>query len=343
MSRILEIRSDSVNRLLTLATSLSIVYLHTDKGNTMNIIDLARMTEVEARQYMETILWPNGPICPHCQSTDATRLNGKAHRAGVFQCNQCREQYTVTVGSVMESSKIPLIKWAMAFHLICSSKKGFSALQLKRELQLGSYKTAWFMLHRIRLAMAPGGEQPKLKGVVEADETYVGARKPRVKGSSKKGRGTSKQPVMVLVERDGGARCKPLERVTGKMLKQEIDVHVARESILVTDEFQVYNKLGKQFAAHEKVNHGRKEYSRKLESGFDVHNNTAESFNALLKRGHYGVYHQFSKKHLFRYCDEFTFRWNHRKATDSQRTESAIAGVTGKRLVYQNPDTKTAG
>lgn len=303
----------------------------------MTIIDLARMTEEQARKYLEKCRWPNGPVCPHCESMDCTRLNGKKHRPGTIQCNECREQFTVKVGSVMESSHLPMVKWAMAFHLICSSKKGFSALQLQRELELGSYKTAWFMLHRIRLAMAPGGEQPQLKGVVEADETYVGARKPRIKGSSKKGRGTSKAPVMVLVERDGEARCKPLERVNGKFLKQEIDVHVARESILVTDEFQVYNKLGKSFAAHEKVNHGRKEYSRKLESGLDVHNNTAESFNALLKRGHYGVYHQFSKKHLFRYCDEFTFRWNHRKATDTQRMEAAMAQVGGKRLLYQTP------
>lgn len=302
----------------------------------MLLTEIAKMTEEKAREYLEGIRWPNGPVCPHCGSQNVTRLHGEKHRDGAIQCNECRDQFTVTVGSVMESSKVPLVKWVMAFHLLCSSKKGFSALQLQRELGLGSYRTAWFMMHRVRHAMEGKPLQELLTGTIEVDETYVGG-KPRITGKSKRGRGTSKKPVMVLVERDGDARVKPIERVDGATLKQEIRDNVGPESQIMTDDFSSYNGLASEFASHDTVNHSAKEYAREKSDGSVVHTNTAESFFALIKRGHYGVYHQMSKKHLLRYCTEFGFRWNHRKVSDGERTESAIKQAEGKRLTYETP------
>jgi len=233
----------------------------------------------------------------------------------------------------MESSKIPLVKWAMGFHMMCSSKKGISALQLQRNLGFGSYKTAWFMCHRIRLAMVPNEKQEPLTGIIEADETYIGG-KPRAK-SRRRGRGTKKTPVMVLIQRDGASVCNPLRNVSGKTLRGELIRNVDTSSILMTDDFRSYIPPGKLFAAHETVNHTSKQYSRVREDGLVVHTNTAESFFALMKRGHYGTYHKMSKKHLHRYCAEFSFRWSHRKTTDTERTLIAISQAAGKRLMYQ--------
>lgn len=304
----------------------------------MTLVEAGKLSEEQAREYMERLRWPNGPVCPHCGSQDATRLSGESGRAGLIQCNACREQYTVTVGSVMESSKIPLQKWVLAFHFMCSSKKGISALQLQRELGLGSYRTAWFMAHRIRHAMSGETLPPdKMKGVVEADETYVGG-KPRKQAHNKKhyptGRGTKKAPVAALVGRDGGVVCKPVERVDSKTLKGEVRKAVDPSAVVITDEWRAYSGLGKEFAAHRVVNHGRRKYVRK-EGDLTVTTNTVESFFALLKRGHYGVFHQLSKKHLHRYCDEFAFRWQYRKATDAARREEAIRAADGKRLLYK--------
>lgn len=300
----------------------------------MTLIELARLTEDEARVYLEAIRWPNGPVCPHCESQECTRMEGDKHRAGTLQCNSCRGQFTVTVGSVMESSHVPLVKWVMAFHLLCSSKKGFSALQLQRELGLGSYRTAWFMAHRIRHAMNGQPMQSMLSGEVEVDETYVGG-KPRYKGQSKRGRGTNKTPVVALVERDGDVRCMPVENVTAKTLHSEIHTAVAKESTILTDELVSYGGIGESFdGGHETVNHGRREYVRKT-GGKCLHTNTVESFFALIKRGHYGVYHQLSKIHLHRYCNEFAFRWRWRKVKDADRRDAAIAGAAGKRLTYE--------
>lgn len=304
----------------------------------MSLIQLARLSDDEAREYLELLVWPNGPVCPHCKSGDCTRLNGEAHRVGLVQCNECRGQFTVTVGTVMESSKVSLSKWLMAFHLICSSKKGFSALQLKRELSIGSYKTAWFMLHRVRFALESGLMQQAFAGAVEVDETYVGG-KPQFRGQSKRGRGTRKTPVVVLVERDGRAYSKPVERVNAKTLHAEILDAVSPDAVIMTDELSVYRGIGEHFdGGHATVNHGRKEYARTDEpSGLSIHVNSAESFFGLIKRGHYGVYHQWSKKHLHRYCAEYDFRWNHRKISDSARTEAALSQIGGKRLMYETP------
>lgn len=301
----------------------------------MTLTEIGKMSEDDARGYLEKLRWPNGPVCPHCESQRVTRMQGEAHRAGTFQCNECREQFTVTVGGVMESSHIPLVKWVMAFHLLCSSKKGMSALQLQRELGLGSYRTAWFMAHRIRHAMEGQPMQEQLQGEIETDEAYIGG-KPRFPNESKRGRGTKKAPIVVLVERDGRAVCKPVARVNHKTLSREIVANVAHNSTIITDELNVYNGIGKHFAGgHETINHGRKQYVRETECGLKVTTNSAESFFALVKRGHYGVYHQMSKKHLHRYCSEFSFRWDHRKVTDGERREAALRRVSGKRLMYK--------
>lgn len=296
------------------------------------------MTSDDARNYLEQIRWPNGVVCPHCESTEITRLHGKAHRKGTIQCNDCREQFTVTVNTVMESSKIPLNKWILAFHLLCSSKKGFSALQLQRELGLGSYRTAWFMAHRIRFALDSGPLADKLKGTVEVDETYVGG-----KGKSKTGRpgiGGKKTPVIGLVERNGNIKAMPIERVTSESLKGEIRKHVDISSTIITDQFRSYHGIGKEFAGgHKVINHAKHQFSYK-----GIHTNNVESFWGLLKRGHYGTYHSMSKAHLGRYCSEFVFRWNHRKLTDAQRTQQALSMVAGKRLMYRaTQQTKSHG
>jgi hypothetical protein len=320
----------------------------------MNLTDLGRLTEDEARRYLECIRWPNGPVCPHCQGTDCTRLQGEAHRAGVIQCNsgECRRQFTVTVGSVMESSHVPLQKWAMAFHLICSSKKGYSAKQLQRNLGLGSYRTAWFMLHRIRFAMTGEPAQKMLKGDVEVDETYVGGKPRHAAGvvlPKQRGRPkqlglprTTKTPVVALVQRDGAARCRPVQNVSREALHAEVLANVAQESTIHTDEYRSYRGLGKHFnGGHQRVNHSRRRYARRNQDGALITTNTAESFFALLKRGHYGVYHSMSKQHLHRYCDEFAFRWTHRKVNDAARTEAAIEAAEGKRLLYETPQETT--
>jgi transposase-like protein len=351
-----------MRRPLTSQKSLPFVYKFVDKRNPlvyttvdingsdkMTILELGKLTDAEARQYLENLLWPNGPICPHCKSDDCTRLHGKAHRPGCVQCNDCRKQFSVTVGTVMERSKVSLSRWLMAFHLMCSSKKGFSALQLQRNLELGSYKTAWFMFHRVRHAMEFGPLAVAFSGTVEVDESYVGG-KPRKQnklgvpaghkpGTRGPGRGTKKAPIIVLVERDGRARSKPIERVDTETLHKEILCLADQGAAILTDEWKSYRGIGKYFeGGHHTVHHSNYEYARRTEDGFSVNVNTAESFFALVKRGHYGVYHQMSKKHLHRYCAEFEFRWNHRKTNDSARTEAALKQVQGKRLMYETPN-----
>jgi transposase-like protein len=225
----------------------------------------------------------------------------------------------------------------MAIHLMTSSKKGVSSHQIARELDI-TVKSAWFLTHRIREAMKLEPMAGMLSGNVEVDETYVGG-KPRVKGISKPGRGTAKKPVMVLVERDGTrVRCLPIQRVDGETLKEEILMSVDTGATIITDELPAYRGIGRAFdGGHKTVNHSRKQYVRKTRSGLKIHTNTAESFFALVKRGHYGVFHQLSKKHLHRYCTEFGFRWDRRKVSDGERMVAAITGAEGKRLMYREP------
>lgn len=296
----------------------------------MSAIDVGRLTEDEARTILEHVLWPNGPVCPHCRSRKATRIAAKSAkiRDGLLQCNDCRGQFTVTVGTVMHRSHITLRQWVQAFHAMCASKKGVSALQLQRNLGLKSYQAAWHLAHRIRYAMRGGPLKIALKGTVEVDETYIGG-KSRL---GRRGRGSErKTPVVALVERGGRMRTKVVERVSAKALKGAIRENVKKSAAIMTDEFSSYRGLGREFkGGHTTVNHGECEYVRG-----DTHVNTAESFFALLKRGVHGTFHHVSKKHLHRYCDEFGFRWDHRKVTDGERTVAAIRQAEGKRLLYR--------
>jgi transposase-like protein len=306
-----------------------------EKVSQMSAIDVGRLTEDEARGILENIRWPKGIACPHCESTNIVRIEGKAKkvRDGLLRCKDCRKQFTVTVGTLMERSHITLRQWVQAFHSMCSHKKGVSALQLQRNLGLGSYRSAWHLTHRIRLAMKEDPLVSLLKGVVEVDETYIGG-KPRKGGNgepSKRGRGTKKAPVMAMVERNGNIISMPVKNVTAKTLKSAIREAVNNESKIVTDEFRSYIGIGKDFkGGHGVVNHGLGEYANG-----DINTNTAESFFALLKRGVHGTFHHISKKHLAKYCNEFSFRWDNRKVTDGERTENAIKGFTGKRLMLK--------
>jgi transposase-like protein len=302
----------------------------------------------KAREYLESVRWPEGPICPHCGCLDAaTKLNGKAHRAGLYQCQECSKQFSVTVGTLYERSHIPLHKWLLATHLICSSKKGISAHQLWRNLGFGSYRTAWFMAMRIREGMAPkkgpiaplGGEGK----ILEADTTYVGGKEKNKhwnKRNPKNIGGEGKMIVHTLVERKGAARSHRIANVSGKTLRPILDAHAHRASAFMTDTAGGYMGVGEDFARHEMVDHGIGEYVRG-----DAHSNTAESYFAILKRGVYGVYHHISEAHLHRYLAEFDFRYSNRSALgydDAVRANKALKGIEGKRLTYRRPDKAQA-
>lgn len=302
----------------------------------------------KARELLESIRWPNGPVCPKCGSKEAYRLTAKPTskspaRPGLCKCKACRKQFTVTVGTIFESSHIKISTWLMATFILCSSKKGVSAHQLHRMLGI-TYKTAWFMAHRLRFAMTEGPLAEMLKGVVEIDETYVGG-KPRPANNQKVGdvrkgpRGgiSAKAPVIALVQRDGTVRTKCVAKVTAKNLGQFIDKNVAHNAIVNTDNSVFYANHFKSWMPfrHDMVNHSHKEYARFNADGTVSHVNTAESFFSLIKRGVYGSFHHVSKEHLPRYCNEFAFRWNTRKLTDGERMEVAVEMIEGKRLTYK--------
>jgi transposase-like protein len=287
----------------------------------------------KAREYLESVRWPNGPACPHCGSIskDHYRLEGKAHRPGLLKCKDCREQFSVTVGTVFERSKIALNVWLQAVYLLCSSKKGMSSHQLHRTLGV-TYKTAWFMTHRIREAMkSDGGILGGGGSIVEADETYYGTARPRRYG--KGGGGHHKHKILTLVQRDGQTRSFHLARVHAKTLKPILTAQIAKQTKLYTDGAQFYRGIGSEFASHDWVDHAAGEYARGT-----IHTNTVESFFGILKRGLYGTYHHVSEAHLQRYCTEFDFRFSYRKSlgyTDHMRTNAALAQIGGKRLTYR--------
>jgi transposase-like protein len=221
----------------------------------MNLSELTKLNEEQSREYIESILWKDGVVCPHCSGQKAYKIIGKSVRNGLYECGNCKKQFTITVGTIMQGSHIPLRKWAMAFHLLCSSKKGFSALQLQRELGLGSYRTALFMFHRIRFAMKEQPVKNILKGTVEVDETNIGW-KPRFKKTSKRGRGTKKAPVLVMVERNGKAKSKPITNVNGQTLKNAIRQSIDKSSTIMTDEWKSYLGIDKDFdGGHHVINH----------------------------------------------------------------------------------------
>lgn len=296
-----------------------------------NITDPIFHDEDAARAHMEASRWGDEPNCPHCGSLRVHRMAGKT-QAGMFLCNDCRDKFTVRTGSVMERSHVPLHKWLLATHLMASSKKGMSAHQMHRMIGV-TYKTAWFLCHRIREAMNGAGNDGPLGGsnkVVEVDETYVGGkaknrafRKPR-----------AKEAVVALVERDGKVASYHVANVNAKTLRPLVVQKIDRASFLMTDESLIYTRMGEEFAGHGTVNHSADEYVR---TGGFRHTNTVENFFSIFKRGVIGTYHHMSEAHLARYCAEFDFRYNHRSITDAERAAVALKGAEGKRLTYRRP------
>jgi transposase-like protein len=305
--------------------------------------------EVAARAHLEAIRWPNGPFCPHCGETEnVTRLDGKSHRAGLLQCNSCREHFTVTVGTVMERSHIPLHKWVLGFHLMAASKKGISTHQLHRMLGI-TYKSAWFMAHRIRAAMTDPNPDP-IGGegkVIEADETYYGKVETPVPSEQRKGRpylkrdpSKQKRPIVALVERGGEVRAVHMPKVTAENVGEVLKKHADPKSRLHTDESNLYPKVGAEFAAHETVKHSAGEYARGPKGLDRIHTNSIEGFFGVFKRGMRGVYQHCGEQHLQRYLNEFSFRHNNRSklgVEDRERAVLAIKGIEGKRLTYRGP------
>jgi transposase-like protein len=280
---------------------------------------------VAARKHLEALRWGTIPECVHCGSADVTRLEGKKHRDGLLQCNKCREQFTVTVGTVFERSKIPLNKWLLCNHLLCAGKKGVSAHQIHRMLGV-TYKTAWFMCHRIREAMkdnsGPLGGAGK---TVEADETYVGG-----KAKNRAFRETApKKTVVALVERDGRARSFHVANVNASNIRPILYTNVDRASHLRTDAAAHYKDMRYQFRSYAAVDH-RFQYVRG-----DDHSNTAENFFSILKRGVIGTYHHWSEAHIHRYLAEFDFRYSTKDISDRERADQALIGSFGKRLTYR--------
>jgi transposase-like protein len=293
-----------------------------------------------AREWLEQTRWPTGPVCSHCGSLKSYKIK----KPGWYRCAEpeCRKDFTVTTGTVMERSKIPLNKWLMAFYMLNSSKKGVSSHQLHRALGL-DYKSAWFMMHRIREAMRDGGLEP-MGGegkIVEADETYYGRAKeknnlkkrysPYTKGGWKdKG---AARPIVALVERGGNVRTFHVAHADKVTVAGIVRENISRESRLHTDESRLYTEVGGEFADHETVHHSSGEYVRG-----DVHTNSAEGYFSIFKRGMRGIYQHCGEKHLHRYLAEYDHRYNHRVAlgySDIDRTIIAIRGVAGKRLTYR--------
>lgn len=304
----------------------------------MNLTDKIFHDDEAARIHLEAQRWPDGAYCPHCGECEkVTLLGGKSTKPGTYICKSCRTKFTVTVGTVFERSHIGLAKWMLAFRLMASSKKGVSAHQLHRSLDV-TYKTAWFMAHRIREAMtdttpSPLGGEGK---VVEVDETYMGgkeANKHRNKRETKRDAFGGKQAVLTLVERSGKARSFHVARVTAKTLRPIIVKTADRASHLMTDGARMYPAVGREFASHSAVDHSAGEYVR---AGFH-HSNTVENFFSILKRGVYGTYHHVSEAHLARYLSEFDFRYNGRLDSDETRANAMLNATTGKRLTYRRP------
>jgi transposase-like protein len=308
--------------------------------------------EKSAFKYLEAQLWADGVVCPHCGSTDRSgRLQGVKDRKGetrlgLWKCYECRKQFTCTVGTVFESRHIPLHKMLQAVYLMTSSKKGVSAHQLHRVLEV-TYKTAWFLAHRIREAMRDGKLAPMggAGSIVEADETYFGKTEEQpthtTRGTPFKKRGShgpaGKRGVLALVERGGPVRTFHIERADQATVAAIVRTNVSRESELSTDESKLYTALGKEFAKHHRVRHARKQYVKG-----DGHTNTLEGYFSIFKRGMKGVYQHCAEKHLHRYLAEFDFRYNNRVAlgvNDRARADAALKGIVGKRVTYRWPDS----
>ena len=295
--------------------------------------------EEAAFAYVESRLWPNGPTCPHCGNADPKRIHkmdGKTTRFGLRKCNECRKPFTVRMGTIFESSHLPLHLWLQVIHLMCASKKGISTNQIQRMLSC-SMKTAWFLTHRIRNAMRDGGLSPLGGGggTVEIDETSMGKQEDAPKVIAK---GYNfRNVVLTLVERGGSARSFHIDGTTVGTLKPIIAANVARESQIMTDQATWYREIGAMFASHDTVNHGEYEYAR-YEGEKTISTNTVEGFYGVFKRGMKGVYQHCKERHLHRYLTEFDFRYSNRVklgVDDVSRADRALQGVKGKRLTYE--------
>ena len=284
----------------------------------------------KAREYLESLHWPEGPVCPHCELMNATKVGGSTARPGLYMCNACRKQFTVTVGTIFEDSKIPLNKWLLAYRLLNGGKKGHSANELSRMLGI-TYKSAWFLAHRIRESMKDDGSPLGGPGkTIESDEAFVGG----YKDNRLSGKTAPKKKIVTLVEReDGRARSFHVTNVNHKNIRSVLVSSVHRSSHLRTDDARFYWDIGREFASHQTTLHSNREFSR----GNGNHSNTAENFFSILKRGVIGTYHHWSEAHIHRYLAEFDFRYSTRTLTDAERTAEALKGARGKRLMYRQP------
>ncbi len=296
----------------------------------MNLTAKIFHDEAAATAHIEASRWAGEPTCPMCGSARIRRMEGKT-QAGMFLCNDCREKFTVRTGTVMERSHVPLHKWLMAMHLMAASKKGMSASQMGRMLGV-TYKTAWFLCHRIREAMnVDTGPFGGPNAVVEADETYVGG-----KAKNRAFRQPApKKAVVALVEREGRVQSRHIANVTAKEVRELVVTKIDRASHLMTDEAPIYTRMGREFAGHSTVNHSASEY---VTTGGFKHTNTAENFFSIFKRGVIGTYHHMSEAHLSRYCAEFDFRYNTRSDSDAERAAGILKAAEGKRLTYRRTD-----
>jgi transposase-like protein len=309
--------------------------------------------EAVARKHLEKLLWPDGPVCPHCGLIgEAYELHGETTRDGLYKCSACRKPFTVTIGTIFEDSKIPLHKWLLAIHLLCSSKKGMSAHQLWRNLwginpetgkQAGSYRTAWFMAHRIRWALGQEPIKGKLAGIVEVDETYVGGKfrtgpmavRPGERAKDRPASTGNKAAVVTILQRNGEVRSKHVQRVTAATLAPMIEQMVDESAHVMTDSSTVLRSVP-MTRKHSQVNHSGKEYVRH-EDGVVITTNAVEGYFATLKRGINGIYHHVGKHYLDQYLREFDYRHNIRKMDDDARATLAITKTSGKRLMLKQP------
>lgn len=302
--------------------------------------------EEAARVHYEAIRWPDGRACPHCGTVgNSVLMQGKTTRPGLYNCRDCRKPFTATMGTIYEKSHIPLHKWLLATHILCASKKGVSAHQLWRMLGFGSYKTAWFMAHRIREAMRDGDlAPPKMGGcggAVEVDETFIGRKAGHAIGMGQ----THKMKVLTLVDRNSGAarsRVIPDQLRIAK-IRPILEENIEQDARVLTDEARLYQRLDKVFPAHESVNHLRGEYVSREDR--TRHTNTIEGYFSIFKRGMRGIYQHCQEHHLHRYLAEFDFRYSNRIALgidDNVRTEKALKGTVGRRLTYHPPRAKIA-
>jgi transposase-like protein len=298
---------------------------------TCDLTNPAFTNEDKAREYLEASRWPEGPVCPFCGQFETVKpLGGKSMGPGWFHCSDCRDKFTVRTGTLYERSHIPLHKWLLATHLIISSKKGMSALQLSRMLGI-TYKSSWFMCHRIREQMAPTKRGPigGQNRVVESDETVIGGKAKNRAFASKP---PKKQTVLTLIDRDGDSHSFHVANVKAKTLREAMVKVIDRKSHLMTDEWHSYAPIGEEFAGHSAVNHSQREY---VGMGGFAHINTAECRFSLMKRAVFGTHHSVSEAHLPRYLAEWDFKWNTRKISDGERAALALKGIEGKRLTYR--------